>query len=428
MRTRNRSTQLAFPSSLWRRMDRGTAPQTMSASNLPDKTEVMVDQVNPGYFPAEKLGKLLPVSPMAQSVISTNLVMGSAHYVADISFPDGSVIPDQHIISGDGLLGVFDPSRMTQPVLPEVNKGALLQSALASAQTNAFDKLTFAAEFRKTVEMFATAQQRYADHFRKVAAQAQRNARSNKAPKSDKMLDFLTEAWFEYRFGLRPILYDIQAAQEMLRRLAEGSPILSRGWASDEASSSHRGGFSVDQFTIGGFFGTSGIEGGASFATSGTKREQAYTWTTTVSGRASVGVNVTTRDLTMADPVLTLWELTPMSVFIDYFVSVGDMLAAFSPFATGTFAFATYTRTVTHEIVETSRWAAADSGSLRWSGSCTPSTVVQTRVFKDRTLETVSPTLSINVQLDMGRVIDLIALSWALRRRLTALTRMLTRR
>nr|WBY66481.1 MAG: hypothetical protein [Eriocheir sinensis solspivirus 1] len=424
MRTRKSSTQKIYPSS--EMVQEQWYPWYLRnydvASQLSDHNKVMTDQVNPGYFKALRAGGVLPVGPMTKTDIDTQIVSGESHFKAYM----GSTLWQSYDFKG--LHGTF--GKPSAPARPSVNKSALLQKALASAQTNAFDTLTFAAEFHKTVEMFTTAAQRYRRHAELVFAQAQRNAASSKFGKHDRGVDFLVEAWFEYRFGLRPILYDIEGALEVWRRLQEGRPVLSRGWASDSASANRSYASKVDGFRYSTFFGTTTRNPKVfSLGGGGMWTEQAGLTTTVVEGHASVGVDVTTRGLTMSDPVLTLWELTPMSVFADYFISIGTMLAAFSPFATGNFAYATYSETITTTTTHTARWVVnGSSGSTRVVGTSSPSTIVQTETVYNRSLEKVSPNLSVELNLSMAQVTDLVALGWTLRRRLTAITRLLARR
>lgn len=423
MRIRNRATQVGFPDYRCETKGPGSKAANNSFLTFSDDTEHMEDRVNPGYFTALKSGGLLPVSPMWKSSMSTQVILGTVNLSA--TWKNGStVIPDWAYCRGEAVFGQFQTTAFKSPGRLSINKPALLQSALASAQTNAFDMLTFAAEFNKTVEMFATAWSRYAAHLRKVLNQAQRNA-ARSGSKGTAGRDFFAEAWLEWRFGLRPVLHDIEALQELLRRLAEGSPVLSRGWTTESVSAQTSSASKTSEISCYSYQGA-GTRLRWMLATAGTYSEEARTWVRTVTGRASVGVEVTTRDLTLADPVLSLWELTPFSVFIDYFVQIGDLLAAFSPFATGKLAFATYTETVTDVKTETVKPGAAPSRDLRWVGGSTPSTVIRTEEVTIRSLEQVVPNISFNPQLDVSRVLDLVALIWVLRRKVFRVIKLLS--
>lgn len=421
MRMRNRSSQLIYPSVRARSGVLNWGPWESSAC-FSDTTEEMVDQVNPGYFPAQKLGLLKPVSPMQQTKRLTEVFTADALYEGDIKdWWSGQVTPRFYRFeASSAVLGMIDPGLVPVPNWPTVNEAAIVQSALASAQTNAWDKLTFAAEFHKSVEMLRTAQGRYKRHFDRVVNAVKRKRASG-------ILTTFSEVWLEYRFGLRPIWYDILAVKEVIRRLEEGLPVLSRGWETDGSETSRT--TTVDDSS----FQAQSLQGGTvanvvNFAALGTHTRRTALVERIVEGRAAVGVHVRSRDLTFADPVLTAWELAPWSVFVDYFITLGDCLAAFSPMVDGQLAFATYTLKLTERVTQTGTLRPTDHDTVKWHGSSGVSTVVSTTESRFRTLVTPTPTLALQVDLDISRVIDLLSVAWGLRRKGPSIVAGLSRR
>lgn len=424
MRIRNRSAVLTFPTGQLEWKNGNQRPKSYSAIAYSDESEGFMDDVRPGYFKALRTGSVLPVGPMEQSKVTREIIGASFTASATRTRPGYPPNADWLRVTGSSVVPWVLPwSALTPPPWPTLNQDAIVTSALANAQTNAWDMLTFAAEFNTTVSMFRTALTRYRQHFNRVfrAAKSRRKDVSNVA-------DLFSQVWLEYRFGLRPILYDIEAINEMLRRLKEGAPVLSRGWSTQSDESLRSGASRRSGLDLVAFNGVSPSTV-TSVGASGGYTNHTWLWKRTVSGRASVGVNVTTRDLTMADAPLTLWELTPWSVFVDYFLNIGEILAAYSPAATGTLAFATFSQEMVDEVTQTSAYQFVDNSTYAWSPSVTPpATVVETKIVKVRSLVVPTPSLQLRFDLNASQVLDLIAVAWGLRRRGTSLIKSLASR
>lgn len=385
-----------------------------------------MDDVRPGYFKQLKSGGVLPVGPMESMETFREIFTQDHTMTGDLKINSSTWAKGHYqVVAQNVLFDVRDPSTLAAPAWPTLNEAAITSAALAEAQTNAWDYLTFAAEFGKTVDMVKTAQSRYRQHFNRVFNAAKRRGLKGGASAS---VDVFSEVWLEYRFGLRPLLYDIEAINEVLRRLKEGSPVLSRGWRSQTAESSRSGSSVLSGFKCQGFNST--LPGTPSWiGISGAATTHSWTRKRTVTGRAAVGVNVVSRDLTMADPLLTTWELLPWSVFVDYFINVGDLLAAYSPFASGTLAYATYTETLVDEVTQTSFWTATSQPGLVWHNPISPPSVVVTRTTNvKRKVVTPTPSLQVSINLDVSQVIDLLAVAWGFRRKGNSLIRSLATR
>lgn len=128
----------------------------------------------------------------------------------------------------------------------------------------------------------------------------------------------------------------------------------------------------------------------------------------------------------MFDPAVTAWEVVPFSFIADWFINIGDAIAAFSPFATGTFKYATFSTTV-EDIVTHSGYVSSRPGGRAIVEFSNPSTLTITETTYTRTLHTVTPNLSFKVNLNAAKIVDLVALAWALRgnfRKLASVTRL----
>lgn len=125
----------------------------------------------------------------------------------------------------------------------------------------------------------------------------------------------------------------------------------------------------------------------------------------------------------MTDLAVTAWELVPYSFVLDWFITIGDMLTAFSPFATGSLKYATLaTKTVTtYRSVNAMQPIPGYSiTSLKSSVPCIQQKVDTTY---NRVLANPVPTLAFDVQLNKSKILDLVAL-WLVGNKKT-LTRLL---
>jgi hypothetical protein len=352
----------------------------------------MRDKKNPGFFKAEREGTLKPVSPMFRLKEDYLITPGSG--VIDVSNQWGHRY--QHRVQG-----YFRPQGFEwDPPLPAVDPpyAHVLQEALSRAQTDAWDALTFAAEFRKTTEMViglrSRAEKLYDTFASRVAAKVKRTTKGVDISK------IISEVWLEMRYGWRPLLFDIADINEAIRRLQMGvEDPLQRAYASDSSMSSDSRTFTEKRMLIGA--------ANADFNSCSCSVRS----TTSVEYKlhASVGLQVTTRETTLADPVVTAWELVPFSFILDWFITIGDMLAAFSPFATGQLRYST----ISIETVQrqnSSFLVVPDPGIAVFENSMSPCVSERTVTTYSRRLENPTPTLAFKVNLDAFKILDLVAL------------------
>lgn len=136
---------------------------------------------------------------------------------------------------------------------------------------------------------------------------------------------FLAELWLEYRYGWLPLLSDCEALVSAFSRLVTKNPTLGRVTASTTKRSDTR-------------TAQNGYLDGAPLQVVG------YLLTETSTSRRfilkyqldSVILN-TFSNLGLTSPVLLGWELVPFSFVVDWFLPVGNALAAFSAFEGLTF-------------------------------------------------------------------------------------------
>lgn len=407
MRTRNRNTQLSYPDSEMDYKSYSGATGSASLMNVAEKSETMTDRKTPGYFTAVKSGGVIPVSPMTRVIQDVVITNGTMEFVQT-----GKVYPNvgkTFKVNGNNcLFAPHENARFPMVSKPSVNKALLLQKALAAAQTDAWDTLTFAAEFHKTVDMLKTAKDRYARHWEKVYDVAAGRRKPSRVQSSQQeMFSLFSEVWLEYRFGLRPVIYDIQSIAETVDRMLNGIPLLARGHAEESAVNSNFSSTVINQ--LNGYRWFNGSQFVMGLVPGNGSTVCTFTRSIQVTGRASVGVTSWLRGLVTVDPLVTVWELTPWSVFLDYFVNVGELLAAFSPFAVGEMAFATYSETTLETRTSLGSWRAhSDANASAEIITSIPSSLVQTTESYVRTIESVSPDLSFSFNLNTQQVLDLL--------------------
>lgn len=412
MRYRERtvpSTTLGASRVVRSRLNSNGSITTAEWNGFPSGVDIytMSDMVNPGYYRAKREGALLPVAPMQSEKQEWLLEPG------EVKFTNSSYT---YQLSGcfASTLGIQKP-----PPWPLVDKDAILQAALARAQTDAWDTATFLAEFGKTIEMLTTLRGRWTLMYERCLRAANARRRRFKT-----FADAFANAWLELRYGFRPLYYDMLSIQETVRRMQEGidSP-LCRGWETVESSPA-----TTSSIVNSSYWGcwlpneNGGLSEVYKVSIGGKSSPTVHLCTTsrTTVGRATVGVQVTTRELTMFDPAVTAWELLTFSFVLDWFITIGDAIAAFSPFATGSFRYATYSETKTEVKATHSQPFAAGTSS----GGGTPSRLVRTTTLYSRSPSTVTPTLSFQVNLNAAKIVDLVALVWSMKLRHLKLLRL----
>lgn len=365
----------------------------------------MTDQKTPGYFRAAREGKIIPVSPMdsikqswLRDIVDTGWIT-----VGQNGSPKWRCRAEGNFLSNPVPLATAAP-------WPTVDGNAALQEALSRAQSDAWDALTWAAEFRKTVEQFTTLRGRFERLATTFVTKIEHINDVDSFVNLGGGVRTMSKLWLELRYAWRPMLYDMADIQEALRRLMQGiEDPLQRAYATRTSGTTR------SSTTLRGSFRMAGVSAGiAGFNTLCT-----LTSTRTISAHASVGVQATTRDIIMSDPFVTGWEVVPFSFIVDWFFSVGDMLTAFSPFATGTLRYATLGTTKLQvdryvtQVIPSPGYQVLEGGSGPVSATYTEETF-------QRTIPTgINPTVEFRVNLDAYKIADLVALWIGFDRRIT---------
>lgn len=372
-------------------------PTFANGNRYRQDSQTMTDQKTPGYFRAVRENTVIPTSPMT-TVKETYLFNPGQFW----GVARNSSSRTYYRVEVDGNWNNPDTPWAAAPSAPVVDGAVALQEALSRAQSDAYDALTFAAEFRKTVEGIATLRSRAMTIWDRFESRV-RSANSKKRYRANEVVNILTEIWLSMRYEWRPLVYDMLSAQEALGRLAAGiEDPLQRAYASRDASPALNTANSTSQ--------TIGFTDSAKGSINGVTNASFRTTTVERSVHACVGLQCVTREIYFTDPFVTGWELVPYSFVLDWFVTIGDMLTAFSPFATGELRYATLaTKTVT---------TRRSYNTMMWTSTMDNRTVEKQKGSEwiyitekyERVNAEVKPTLAVDINLNVAKVVDLVSL------------------
>lgn len=208
----------------------------------------------------------------------------------------------------DGFLPVPDPAKHEAAIL----------AAAANCVGEAWDVLTFMAEFKQSVGTISSVARRFNSLTNGLALRALKKARKNPSL----AYRYFQEMWLEARYGVRPMIYDTQDAAKALAKLISGHSsniVKGRGFIGETLNANLGGWVSYDanwdvnlEFTLNGTF---------------THRGVAYMMTSTLS-EATFRANI----------LNTAWELTPYSFVVDWFIDIGSWVSTLTPRLLGQFA------------------------------------------------------------------------------------------
>lgn len=303
-----------------------SSPTVITAFNAVDQIAVgktTTDVVTPGYFKLKKSGAVLPVNDL--TIVSTEVSATESDSTWIYGFLKSSGQPlygsVQDYTRFRGCLARYLQSTVAFPASPGLKDSSILnmvsQDALAAARTKSWDFLTFLAEFHETKELIRNVATRVAKRAAKIYSRGR-----------PATVSAMQDMWMEYRYGWRLLAYDIEDMNGAISRLVDGYPEVFK---------------SSKQY----------LEPLSS--TSSTARKDVLYWrnANTVSSmscncstdlktevkiynrvKAGVAVRNEGRGLSFADPLVTAFDIIPLSMILEWFTNIGDLIAAWSPFAT----------------------------------------------------------------------------------------------
>lgn len=361
--------------------------------------ETISDEVSPGYFGKSRRGQFLPVNPMTQTKteIETSGVSSAAW---EIRY-NGNHLYDSE---WTGVLaastywwyhgGTYSPTYpYGSPAWP--SESVALTEALANARSRGFDILTFMAEWHKVVDMilrFRTRTLRRAERVADSIGSVQDPATA------------FAETWLEGRYGWRLLAYDIEGINEAIGKLGEHHFPLIRGYSTNSSDASYvtNLGGPANHYKRYNHSSQVPFPGyGSGVRTESMVREV----------RAGVILEAVIQDILEIDPLVTAWEVIPFSFILDWFINIGDVITAYSPFAQENLlgSWVKTTETVDRTYVMTpSTYGVSYSG---WyyglQGSPATSSISVKKKTVERKIGSPSASLQFRLNLDSLKLADL---------------------
>jgi len=383
---------------------RATGPGVTAASGRRVVTTVTRRESfrTPHYFKRKARGEILPVNPLYE--VGTRLLAKDGSMTAVVS--GGVPYQMEGNIPLFCALGGHVPSWSEvaePPTLDSSLANSLAVTAVSNARQELFDSLTFLAELEKTIEMLTGCVERYTtrllivDKHARVAWKTWK--RGALAPKSTaNFADFFSSCWMEWRYGITPLMFDIDALYKQLLEL--------------DALTHRVRGKADGQDIIRSL--TTAKDSGASFYADGISANGGWLWKvettrfTRARSSAKTLLELASSFRCTVDPLISGLEVIPYSWMAEWFINIGELIRTFSPFQQGRVASCSASfileGVVSHSSVKPS------DGTIVKLQSFTPS-LLEMRKTQHVRME-VNPQMELNfrVELSWRRILDLIAL------------------
>lgn len=219
---------------------------------------------------------------------------------------------------------IIDPDRYGWPSAPTatlnstvVTKATTKFNAKLSEVVSPFKGLTFLGELRETIEMLKGRAMFLLQDIGKYAKRARALYRRYPGRRAVKDVGNL---WLEYQFGWKPFVEDIEAGITALSQdRLEVVPITA-------SASELTGSSSVSEVLIGSQSCYTAMRTIRDFSKSSCRVRGVVDLSLISPVSASDTISAERWGLTLGEFIPTVWELTPYSFLVDYFVNVGDVI------------------------------------------------------------------------------------------------------
>lgn len=336
-------------------------------------------------------GELLPHTSFKKlvhsaAVTASYTTMKAKKAAWNVCSQSSGMDPAWSLLTVDHLLEVTQPN---------FDLGVYAQQAAAAIDSNSFDLLTFAAEARELRKLYDFVSGRWLK-----AELAKAAAKKNPLRRNQKLADTFVDSWLGVRYGIRPLIADINNLNDALKK----------NLGKLRRFSERRG--SGSSWTTTDELGSIGTGWG-----------QPISWparritSVSQSWRGSVTADIDLGTFKL-NPLQTGWELIPYSFVADWFVSVGKTLGAINLalFAKGYQASIGFKTEIDVKYEMYGSPTASDGWSLVTTP--TPLAIEQRVEYEERAPTRVSLTPFFNVRLDPWKAFDLYALLDQLARKL----------
>lgn len=365
-----------------------------------------VDVVTPGYFKLKKAGAILPVNELTITQSSCQGTDADALWFYGKFLANGTPDPNYNgsFTKFSGALARHYLGNVSMLAIPQPKPSRLLdmatQDALGRARTKSWDFLTFLAEFHETRDLVEKVTQRT----------VKRAARIYKHGKPETVNQFLS-MWMEGRYGWRLLAYDIEEMNDAIGRLQEGIPDIYRSGVDylEPLTST-----TTTTYPDTMYWKNGGATGMINANVSAKLVKKVSTFNRI---HASVGVKTAGRGLAFADPLVTLFDVIPLSMILEWISNIGDLIAAWSPFATQEIAWSSVSVETVSQVEYTatpiSRDALVTGVNIARNISGGSSTFILESSIKRRFQRDPGVDLSFRNSFDWPKLVDLSAILYS---------------
>lgn len=283
----------------------GTNPPVLLTTSNSGKRSVktIIDTETANFHALKKCGEFLPLNPVTIETATEERIPGQV-----VAF-DPTGLDYQYTGSWWGLSQTGQPplTRVLafEPV-PDAVRDAQVLNAASKAASGYWDALTTLAELRESLAtmgnlalQFNAATYRAAKH----AAEFRRNPWKK-----------FRELWLGYRYGVRPILFDIEDTYKAIQKYHEElTYVLGRGFQTGDVKAEYDSGL---------------LPNGPNNKYRITEKRSG-TWT--ARGWAAHAVKTAFNRSFGTDPLVTLYEIMPYTFVLDRLINIGAYISTISP-------------------------------------------------------------------------------------------------
>lgn len=295
----------------------------------------IVDVSTPNFKQLQKCGEFLPLNPVVIETI-THTRDTSSHHDLRIGWNPGDL---SYAFQGEQGVAYWQTIPLATSAsipaafwnhIPSSFKDNYVDLVVATSRGNAvsdkWDLLTFLAEARKTADMLrdlSGAFWRRSLYHAELAAMRFKSRKDRRYAVRD-AIDWFFDTWMLARYGIRPLVYDMQDAVSYISKLrGEQSPFV-KGKGKQRDADDH-----FETVHVG----------------SNDPREtfaRGWSYDDTYRSSAFLGLNDEWSDGLLFDPLVTGWELIPGSFVMDWVVDMSAWLSQLSPLLRGEFLGTSY--------------------------------------------------------------------------------------
>jgi hypothetical protein len=386
--------------------------ETSGECTVEEKYESMTDVVTPNYHARSMNGDIIN-SPMTKTTTITRDKLASYSWYKSFDIRDGHGHWNEQwydYTSNVASSGLMDAVGISLPSHSYSTQSAIdyaVNKAYSNIDVSDVQALVMAAEGQKTVLSLVSIFTRFIKILKKIKRLDAKGLANELSGKE------LADRYMELRYALRPLMYDVRGCAAALKQTAGDKPqrLTFRGTKTDDDSE-----IITDSEQI-----------SAPAASLQWTYDRCWEteWSYDIAVRAGVLTAFEGRNpvsiLGLAQPMESLWEIVPFSFIVDWFLNIGDTIAAWTPnYGLNTLSSWYVLREKYYRKrtmwYDNNVWWGTYGSNYRWNGGYTHSasdclhdiTVIKTtRVPNPR--RSILPT--INVKLDGFKLADLVIIA-----------------